>query len=220
MGALRGRGSEKMSNTTYQLSVGDQKRFNALMEETYKKVFNMAYRLAGSRADAEDLTQEAFFRAYRSFYDYEGDRPFENWIFRIVTRLFLDLLRNRRRRVKAVSYDAPLNQGSGDENLYFEMPDVTSNPESRMLEGTFGEELQRALNSISPEQRLLITLADIEGIPYKDIADMLGKPVGTIRSRLHRTHKLIRARLEQIRREGQPAAAQPRPMTLSPSMSR
>lgn len=176
------------------------------MSESYKKVFNMAYRLSGSRNDAEDLTQDAFFRAYRSFADYEGDRPFENWIFRIVTRLFLDMLRNRRRRIKAVSYDTPLNHGSGDENLYFEMPDRSSDPEARMLEGALGEELQKALSSLSPEQRLLITLADVEGVPYKEIADMLGKPVGTVRSRLHRTHKLLRARMEQVRRETSPAS--------------
>src|SRR5471030_983103 len=80
-------------------------RYNGLMEATYRKVYNMAYRLTGIRADAEDLTQEAYYRAFRSFEDYEGDRPFENWIFRIVTRLFLDMLRSRRRRVKAVSFD-------------------------------------------------------------------------------------------------------------------
>jgi len=155
-----------------------------------------------------------FYRAYRSFNDYEGDRPFENWIFRIVTRLFLDMLRNRRRRIKSVSYDTPLNNGSGDENLYFEMPDESSNPEMHMLQGTFSEDLQKALNSLSPEQRLLVTLADVEGVPYKEIADMLGKPVGTIRSRLHRTHKLIRTRLEQIRREGQPLGTTKRAMKL------
>ena len=97
-----GRGAEEMSDA-YTLTSQEQVRFNELMDATYKKVYNMAYRLSGSRADAEDLTQEAFFRAYRSFRDYEGDRPFENWIFRIVTRLFLDLLRTRRRRVKSVS---------------------------------------------------------------------------------------------------------------------
>lgn len=169
------------------------------MAETYRKVYNMAYRLAGSRADAEDLTQEAFYRAYRSFGDYEGDRPFENWIFRIVTRLFLDLLRTRRRRVKAVSYDTPLQSAGGEENLYFDMADEKPNPEQEMLGDTFSEDLQRALDSLTGEQRLLVTLADVEGLPYKDIADMLGKPVGTIRSRLHRTHKLIRARLEAIK---------------------
>ena len=189
--------------TTYNLEEKEQTRFNELMEGTYRKVYNMAYRLAGNRADAEDLTQEAFFRAYRSFSEFEGDRPFENWIFRIVTRLFLDMLRTRRRRVKAVSYDSPLMNGSGDENLYFEMPDNGNNPEEKILESSFSEDLQRALNTLSPEQRLLITLADVEGVAYKEIAEILGKPVGTIRSRLHRTHKAIRARLESIRREGQ-----------------
>lgn len=189
-----------MPDTPFTMNPQDEARFNELMGLSYKKVYNMAYRLAGNRSDAEDLTQDAFYRAYRSFSDFEGDRPFENWIFRIVTRLFLDLLRNRRRRIRAVSYDSPLPHG-GDENLFFDMPDDAPNPEQTMLEGSFSEELQKALNSLSPSQRLLVTLADIEGVPYKDIADMLDKPVGTIRSRLHRTHKLLRARLEQIRRE-------------------
>jgi len=177
------------------------------MEGTYRKVYNMAFRLAGNRADAEDLTQEAFFRAYRSFREFEGDRPFENWIFRIVTRLFLDMLRIRRRRIKSVSYDTPLSNSVGDENLYFEMPDNGCNPEQKVMENSFSEDLQKALNSLSPEQRLLITLADIEGVAYKEIAEILGKPVGTIRSRLHRTHKAIRARLEQIRKESQVQSA-------------
>jgi RNA polymerase sigma-70 factor, ECF subfamily len=206
-----------MSTNEITLNAREQVQFNELMEETYKKVYNMAYRLSGNRADAEDLTQEAFFRAYRSFRDYEGDRPFENWIFRIVTRLFLDLLRTRRRRVKAVSYDTPLHSDGGDDNLFFEMPDDAPDPEEVMLAGTFSEDLQKALNSLSPEQRLLVTLADIEGVPYKDIAEMLGKPVGTIRSRLHRTHKLIRSRLEQIRREGEALPAGKRSMKLAPS---
>ena len=190
-----------MATTVTTLDPQEQARFNELMAETYRKVYNMAYRLVANRTDAEDLTQEAFYRAYRSFGDYEGDRPFENWIFRIVTRLFLDLLRNRRRRVKAVSYDTPLQSAGGEENLYFDMADAKPNPEQSMISDTFSEELQRALDSLSAEQRLLVTLADVEGMPYKDIADLLDKPVGTIRSRLHRTHKLIRARLEQIRRQ-------------------
>jgi RNA polymerase sigma-70 factor (ECF subfamily) len=194
-----------MATQTHLLSEREELRFNELMEATYRKVYNMAFRLAGNRSDAEDLTQEAFFRAYRSFEDYEGDRPFENWIFRIVTRLFLDLLRNRRRRVRAVSYDTPLVREGGDENLFFDMPDESKNPEQAMLSGAFSEDLQKVMNSLSPEQRTLVTLADIEGVPYKDIAEMLEKPVGTIRSRLHRTHKLIRHRLEQLKREGAPA---------------
>jgi RNA polymerase sigma-70 factor, ECF subfamily len=186
------------------------------MEATYRKVFNMAYRLSGNRSDAEDLTQEAFYRAYRSFSDYEGDKPFENWIFRIVTRLFLDLLRSRRRRIKAMSYDAPLQKDGSDENLYFDVPDQGPTPESHILNNSFSEDLQRVLNSLTPEQRLLVTLADIEGLPYKEIADIVDKPIGTIRSRLHRTHKLMRQRLEQIEREKRQVAQNPG-MEFSPA---
>lgn len=187
-----------MTNTMPQINP-EQTRFNELMKETYRKVYNMAYRLSGSRADAEDLTQEAFYRAYRSFNDYEGDKPFENWIFRILTRLFLDLLRSRRRRVQTVSYDAPLH--TGDDSVYFDVADHSPNVESQMMNTNFSEELQAVLNSLTPEQRTLITLADIENIPYQEIADMMGKPVGTIRSRLHRTHKLMRKRLEANRNQ-------------------
>lgn len=192
-----------MSEKTFRLEPNEEARFNELLDETYKKVYNMAYRLTGSKTDAEDLVQEAFYRAYRSFRDYEGDRPFENWIFRIVTRLFLDLLRNRRRRVKVVSYDAPLQRDGGDDNLYFDMADSAPTAEQAMMNTSLSEEMQVALDSLSPEQRTLVILADVENVPYKDIAEMLNKPVGTIRSRLHRTHKLIRHRLEQARRKNE-----------------
>ena len=185
--------------TTYTLNENDTIRFNQLMEETYRKVYNMAYRLSGSRPDAEDLTQEAYYRAYRSFGDYEGDRPFENWIFRIVTRLYLDLLRNRRRRVQTASYDNTLPTDVGGDTIHFEVADDKPSPEQQLIENAYSEPLQQALESLTPDQRELIELADVQQVPYNEIAEMLGAPVGTIRSRLHRTHKALRVKLEQAR---------------------
>ncbi|RYG27763.1 sigma-70 family RNA polymerase sigma factor, partial [bacterium] len=193
----------------HRMSESEERRFNELMEATGRKVYNMAFRLAGNRPDAEDLTQEAFFRAYRSFKDYEGDRPFENWIFRIVTRLYLDLLRNRRRRISAVSYDAPIHRDAGEDGVYFEVADDGPTPESSLMDNTLSEDLQVALGRLTDGQRELIQLADVQGVPYAEIAERLGTPVGTIRSRLHRTHKLLRSTLEKVRREetfGAPAA--------------
>lgn len=186
---------------TIQATLNDSelKRFNELSEQSYRKVYNMAYRLSGSRPDAEDLTQEAYFRAYRSFRDYEGDRPFENWIFRIVTRLYLDLLRNRRRRVQTVSYDNALPGDVGNEKMHFEVADDSPSPEDFLVDQEFSEPLQEALASLSPDQRELIELADVKQVPYAEIAEMLGAPVGTIRSRLHRTHKALKQKLEQNR---------------------
>ena len=168
--------------------------FDQKMQASYRKVYNMAYRLSGNRPDAEDLTQEAFIRAYRNFEDYEGDKPFENWIYRIVTRLFLDLRRARKRRVKATSYDAPWGRDAGEE-VVFDIPDHDANPEKQVLAGVMSEDIERVLDKLTPEQRVLVALADVEGLPHKDIAEIVGTPVGTIRSRLHRMHKVLREQL-------------------------
>lgn len=199
-----------------QLVVNRQSKdhFASLMKETSKKVYQMAYRLSGNAADAEDITQAAFFRAYRSFEEYQGDRPFENWIYRIVTRLYLDLLRYRRRRVKTISYDSPVVLGNGDDTVMFEAADAQPNPEESLMNANLNSDLMRALESLSAEQRMLVVLADIQEMPYQDIADMLGKPVGTIRSRLHRTHKVLRAKLMNNQ-----ADDAPKPIKLKPRLA-
>jgi RNA polymerase sigma-70 factor (ECF subfamily) len=172
------------------------------MGRTYKKVYSLAYRLSGNKSDAEDLTQEAFFRAYRGFKSYEGDKPFENWIFRIVTRLFLDLNRSRRRRVKAVSYDAPIRPDGSDDTVMFETADERADTEVLVFQNTVSEDLEKSLQSLTEDQRRLIWLADVEGVPYNEIAMIFKAPVGTIRSRLHRAHKQLRACLEQVKSDG------------------
>jgi RNA polymerase sigma-70 factor (ECF subfamily) len=166
-------------------------RFERLVTRTYRKVYNMAYRLIGNATDAEDLTQEAFFRAYRSFDKFHGERPFENWILRIVARLFLDLLRHRRRRVQTVSYDAPLGSEDGDEELHYEKADDTHNPERVLMDSTLSEGLDYAISRLTPEQKAAVELADVNQMPYQDVADALGVPVGTVRSRLHRSHRAM-----------------------------
>jgi RNA polymerase sigma-70 factor (ECF subfamily) len=186
-----------MTHAAYAGDVRNGSVFDQKMQATYRKVYNMAYRLSGNRPDAEDLTQEAFIRAYRSFDDYEGDKPFENWIYRIVTRLFLDLRRARRRRVKSMSYDAPWGRDDGEE-IAFDIPDHDANPEKQVMSRVMSEDIESVLKKLTPEQRVLVALADVEGLPHKDIAEIVGTPVGTIRSRLHRMHKTIRAQLALI----------------------
>ena len=172
--------------------------FQDQMNRSYKKVFNLAYRLSGNRSDAEDLTQEALFRAYRRYESFEGDRPFDNWIFRIVTRLFLDLKRSRSRRVNTVSSDAPLHPDGADE-VRFESADTRPTPEQALLMESLSEELEYGLKQLSADQRELVWMADVEGVPYNEIAERLQAPVGTIRSRLHRAHKQLRKVLEQMK---------------------
>lgn len=173
----------------------EQARFDSLMRQSRKKVYNLAYRLSMNSQDAEDLTQEAYFRAYRNFEDYQGDRPFENWIFRIVTRLFLDLKRNRKRRIQTVSSDAPFKSERADDGIVIDAADKAPTAEELIVQNTLSEPLLNALEALQPDQRELIWLADIEKIPYQDIADQVGVPVGTVRSRLHRAHRRLRSAL-------------------------
>lgn len=181
---------------------GDHSRFERLMAASHRKVYAMALRLSGNRTDAEDLTQEAYFRAFRSFKDYEGDRPFENWILRIVSRLFLDLLRARRRRIQAYSYDAAIERDGAEVNVFSEIPDKSSNPEDILLSRCMDVGLEDCLRDLTPEQRDLIHMADIEQLSYKEIAEIVGAPIGTIRSRLHRAHKALRKRIGEVKVEG------------------
>jgi RNA polymerase sigma-70 factor (ECF subfamily) len=168
--------------------------FSALIDESYQKVYNMAYRLSGNRQDAEDLTQEACYRAFRSFDDFEGDRPFTNWIFRIVTRLYLDLKRSRSRRVREVSLEVPVVNTS-DKELRREPADPRPNPEMELLNGVISEEFQNALNGLSRGQLDLVKMADLTDVDNAEIASRLSLHGGTVRSRLHRAHLQMRNQL-------------------------
>ncbi|MCU0315685.1 MAG: sigma-70 family RNA polymerase sigma factor [Fimbriimonadaceae bacterium] len=193
---------------TATLSPEQEIRFQELSQATYSKVFNLAYRLSGDRADAEDLTQEAFYRAYRGFDGFEGDRPFENWIFRILTRLFLDMKRARSRRVQTVSSDAPIRAEGRDDTVQFEVADARPGPEDELMKGIVSPELEKSLLKLSEDQRRLVWLADVEGVPYAEIATMMDTPVGTVRSRLHRAHKQLRAMIEKMKSQpGEPCLA-------------
>lgn len=183
---------------TISINQSQYAEFQTQMQSSYKKVYNLAYRLAGNRSDAEDLTQEAFYRAFRRYESFQGDRPFENWIFRIVTRLFLDMKRSRGRRVQTVSSDAPLRADGYDDTVSFEAPDHRPSPEDVLLNDHLSEEMEHGLRHLSEEQRQLVWMADVEGVPYTEIAERFKTPVGTIRSRLHRAHKQLRKILEQI----------------------
>lgn len=174
------------------LTLLERRDFEALISKTYKKVFNFAFRLSGSRSDAEEITQDSFIRAYRAFGDYRADRPFDNWVMKIASRVFLDLLRARGRRIATVSLDAPI-AAEGADDMHLEMPDQDPSPEQKLIGGLLGEDMHRAISKLSDDQRHLVEMADLQELPYRVIAETLGKPVGTVRSRLHRTHRLLRS---------------------------
>ncbi|MBC7528226.1 MAG: sigma-70 family RNA polymerase sigma factor [Chthonomonadaceae bacterium] len=172
-------------------SVEDRREFTRLMERTQRQAYNMAYRMTGNRDDAEDLTQEAYLRAFRSFGTYNRQLPFESWFFRILSNLFIDLLR-RRPKQKPLSLDQPMGDDEGDDNLLMQIQDDTSNPERNLMEQVMDEKLQSALSTLPETFRTAVLLCDVEGLSYEEIAVRMSSSIGTVRSRIHRGRLLLR----------------------------
>ncbi len=144
-------------------------------------LYNVAYRLAGNDADAQDLVQETLLRVRRGLESYEpGSLP--AWLSRIVTNVFLDEVRRRRRRP---------TDPFGDDAERVLPPSAAADEISADL----SDEVQGALSSLSDEFRTAVVLCDVVGLSYDEIAAMQGVPVGTVRSRIHRGRRLLRAAL-------------------------
>ena len=186
---------------------GRRAEFDRLVERYHKQAYNIAYRMTGNHADAEDLTQEAFVRAFRFFGNYRRDWPFDNWLYKIMSNLFVDDLR-RRPKAHLQSLDQPLDlSGSGD--VYLEIPDAGANPERMVMSHELDEHIQRALNGLPNDFRMTVVLADIEGLSYEEISVAMNCSLGTVRSRLHRGRKLLRAKIATFEREGLMPAGSP-----------
>lgn len=175
----------------------DRKEFDRLVRLHHRQAYNIAYRLAGNAADAEDLVQQAFIRAFRFFHRYNSQMPFENWMYRIIGNVFIDEMR-RRPKARIHSLDAPLPGSAPGSEVRFEIPDPDADPERIVMHGELGEALSRALTSLPPDFRQAVILADIEGMSYEEIAEAMGCSLGTVRSRLHRGRKLLRSRVGGI----------------------
>ena len=173
--------------------------FDRLVERYHKQAYNIAYRMTGNHADAEDLTQEAFVRAFRFFGNYRRDWPFDNWLYKIMSNLFVDDLR-RRPKAHLQSLDQPLDL-SGSGEVYLEIPDSGSNPERMVMSQELDEYIQRALTSLPNDFRMTVILADIEGLSYEEISAAMKCSLGTVRSRLHRGRKLLRAKIASFESE-------------------
>jgi RNA polymerase sigma-70 factor, ECF subfamily len=170
------------------------KEFDGLVKQYQKQAYNIAYRMTGNHADAEDLTQEAFVRAYRFFGRYRRDWPFDNWLYKIMTNLFVDNLR-RKPKAKVQSLDQPLDLGSRADDIFIEVPDVSFNPERLVLSKELDGHIQKALNSLPPDFRMTVILSDIEGLSYEEVSEAMKCSLGTVRSRLHRGRKQLRAKI-------------------------
>jgi RNA polymerase sigma-70 factor (ECF subfamily) len=165
---------------------GDIAAFNQLVERYERLVFAVAFRLLRDRQHAEDVTQDAFIRAYTALSQFNGV-SFKAWLTRIATNRCYDVLRGFQRR-PAESLDAQLVEAEPRWSL----EPVPDDPEQSMLRQALGTHLEQALDQLPEEQRLAVLLYDVHGYDYDEIAQIAAVSLGTVKSRLSRGRARLR----------------------------
>ncbi len=156
------------------------------IEQYGSTAYSYAYRLTRNEPDARDLVQEAFIRVYRAWRSFTPGTSFQAWLYRIITNLHRDELRRRKGRYyDEIPEDNAPQEWGGERPLAVE-------PIEEYLEGQYSETMAKALDALSPDQRQVLTLADIEEYSYQEISEIMGCSIGTVRSRLHRARNQLR----------------------------
>ena len=176
--------------------VDDSALFERLMSRHQDRLYRVAYRMTGNHDEAQDLLQDAVVEAFKAFAHFRRGTYFDKWLYRIMSHTFIDRYR-RHRRVRFESLDEPVQGGAESEGCTREIADWAGDPARRMYREALDEPIQAALASLPADFRLVLILADIEEFSYDEISDMLGCPIGTVRSRLHRARAHVKKDLEK-----------------------
>jgi RNA polymerase sigma-70 factor (ECF subfamily) len=171
---------------------GDLEAFNRLVLAYQDLVYNMAYRVMGEAHSAQDATQEAFISAFKSIRRFRGG-SFKSWLLRIVTNACYDELRRRKRRPSAALEDLEPLLGDDEADAFASLATHQENPQQAAERGELARAIQDCLNRLPEEFRVVAVLTDVQGYAYQEAAQILGSPLGTIKSRLARA----RARLQE-----------------------
>ncbi len=159
------------------------------------QLYSAALRMTRNQADAEDLVQETYLRAYRSFHTFQDGTNLRAWLFRILTNAYINSYRAKQRR--------PIESDLAEiEDLYLyrrlgsmEAAAASQSAEEQFLDLFTDDEVKKALEDLPENFRLPVLLADVQGFSYKEIAEMLEIPIGTVMSRLHRGRKAMQRAL-------------------------
>ena len=178
--------------------MADQDDFAAQAMEYAPQLYSAALRMTRHRADAEDLVQEAYLRGFRSFHTFQEGTNLRAWLFRILTNAYINKYRAQQRR--------PQESDLADvEELYLyrrlgsmEKAAAAMSAEEQFLDLFTDDEVKQALEDLPDNFRLPVLLADVEGFAYKEIAEMLDIPIGTVMSRLHRGRKAMQRALYEF----------------------
>src|SRR5246500_5777370 len=178
---------------------GDRAAFETLVRQYDQAVLRVALHLTGSDADARDIYQEAFLKAYRHIGNFRFECSFYTWIYRIVTNLCLDHLRKRQVRKE----DAPVStDASGEEySLLDQVPDgrAAANPERDLMRRELGSRINRALDRLTPRERMVFELKHYHGLKLRTVGDILHTTEETAKNTLFRATQKLRGALADMR---------------------
>ncbi|QMV85925.1 sigma-70 family RNA polymerase sigma factor [Corynebacterium hindlerae] len=173
-------------------------RFEAEALPLLDQLYGGALRLTRNPSDAEDLVQETYMKAFKSFDSFKEGTNLKAWLYRIMTNTYINSYRKAQRQPAQLPTD-----DITDYQLYSTSSHQSTGLDSAEVEALKGlpdSEITDALNALSDDYRMVVYYADIEGLPYKEIADILGIPIGTVMSRLHRGRKQLREALKEVAR--------------------
>ncbi len=170
--------------------------FDEVIDRYYDKVKNLAFRLMGNREEAEDLAQEVFIHAYQAYDRFRGESEVFTWLYRITVNLaknrYKQLQREREHRWEILPDELDEEE---EEAEGFDWEDTRLSPETLLEQKELAEAIQRAIDELPEDQRITLVLRDIEGISYKEIAQIQGCSVEAVKSRLFRARSTLRKKL-------------------------
>ena len=178
--------------------MADQAKFADQAMELMPSLYAAALRMTRNAADAEDLVQETYLKAYRGFGGFEQGTNLKAWLYRILTNTYINIYRAKKRRPEESELDEV-------EDLYLyrrigglEAAMAGRSAEDELLERFTDHEVKQAIEALPENFRMAVLLADVEGFAYKEIADILDIPIGTVMSRLHRGRKALQKQLYEF----------------------
>ena len=162
-------------------------------------LYNTALRMTRNTQDAEDLVQETFLKAYRHFDKFEPGTNLKAWLFKIMKNTFINDY--RKRQAQPPESDFAEIEGAFESQVSEEATQQIRTPEEEALADVLDEDVQRALDALPPEYRMVVLLTDLEGFSYREVAEILEIPVGTVMSRLYRGRKRLESEMLRYARE-------------------
>ncbi len=171
---------------------GQQKAFDQLRIKYYDSIFNLINRMIREKQEVEDLTQEAFIKAFISLSNFNNEYAFSTWLFKIATNNAIDYV--RKRKLQTFSINKPIE--SEDSDYSFELPDTELEPDQRLITSQRLNMLNEAMNSLPSKYRQVILMRHVDEKEYRDIAKELKLPLGTVKAHIFRARELLYKQLK------------------------